>query len=629
MFCVWSIKILIDESYEVIYEFKNGAQSFENLFCFSFTKQLELLLSNLTELELNDLRLKLFNYYNSSAFERSIFNENERKKNVQFFRKLKKQICKKISSKDYHLYRNYFCVNLNFESIKEKFKFFNKFKPDYFLFERATYYYFKLDYSTYFASNNIHQLIVNFKQHPYSNCMKNYSKFECLNDCFKSGFRLSKYRYEGNESGLIYLNYKNNQSINQYEKDCFDNRCLKDDCKLTHFVPSNQKQTSTYNLEPSVSNLDFYIELIGLLLLFFNFSFYQLFLALIRSMKSKNEKLRIIFIALKLSILIVFLVLNFFLLRTFYNDYLFKMDNPTKKEISYKLLEPEKMKLSVCVDVHDGNLSSSKLFRTKGLSYHELELQSNGKFNQTIKDIYLTFQNRIIKVDYRLLPDVYFLLEEDLNVLRCFLVVVNPTVPRYQNLLLNTKLTIESFVVDNNSDYNPDYNFKYDLYLLTKNEAFTAKSFKFLQYFSFIKTIARKQIKQDNCVNYSESSSNCLDRFCMIERCLNRRMIGKNFSKIFEPIVIDKRQFTKNQWKKKIYFNKDKGNEIYLNKSRKICDKLYAKLDCERQSFEISVNESYYYSDSRYNEIDLYYNVKVSNLDFKFRTSSIFFSSKL
>ena len=40
-----------------------------------------------------------------------------------------------------------------------------------------------------------------------SNCSKNYSKLKCLNQCFKKN-RLSKYIYNGNESGIIHLSYE-------------------------------------------------------------------------------------------------------------------------------------------------------------------------------------------------------------------------------------------------------------------------------------------------------------------------------------------------------------------------------------------------------------------------------------
>ena len=149
-------------------------------------------------------------------------------------------------------------------------------------------------YNSKVSFRNVEQLLVINNE----NCTEDYSKLKCLNQCFKKKHQLSKYIYNGNESFIIHLDYKYNETIEKDENNCLKNECKENDCKVTHFISkdlSNRnltKSTSVFNAIFMISRLDFYIQFIGLVCFFGNICLYQLLTILFEFMKPTIKKIK-------------------------------------------------------------------------------------------------------------------------------------------------------------------------------------------------------------------------------------------------------------------------------------------------------------------------------------------------
>ena len=183
---------------------------------------------------------------------KKVFNETR-------FNKL---ILDPIESRSYLIFNDRFCF------IREKlnyadFEFISPFldNKNYFLFKKDTYDFYKLKKS----SDREDQLVVINKQYTHSNCIENYSKFGCMNRCFKRKYRLSKYFYKGDESGIIYLDYEYNQTIKSYEHECLI-VCSRDDCKITNFISKDRGNSTkkVFKATSLISRIDYLIQLVGL-----------------------------------------------------------------------------------------------------------------------------------------------------------------------------------------------------------------------------------------------------------------------------------------------------------------------------------------------------------------------------
>lgn len=471
-----------------------------------------------------------------------------------------------------------------------------------------------------FKSN---QLIVLNKEKPFSNCLntKNnqiYLKSICLNNCFKSKFKLTKYYYNSNETGTVYLGTGNNLSIAKNERKCFE-KCKEDNCKLTYFVNNinkpeeirNKTKTSFFRAYPLVPGVNYFIQFLGIILGCFNTSMYEICSKFNKQLINngfKIEKSKLNTIALLICLIPTLTLFSIFLSR-FTN----KLVHPVKNEVTGITLTLEPLKIVVCVPVNyillqDYSLEyyeDPDLFRN--LTFSELENKTTIGFNQTVKDIYLTFQNKPIKVNWFLNNTKVLFFQRAFS--RCFLVHVFPKEPKYQSLLAISKLTIE-FKHDN-----------YFLYLLTENESFHSKSYYYNPDLSF-SLVKKEQIRSkyngnQKCLNYEEIDSQCTNRQNCFEQCVNRYLI-ENYSKVSSFYVIDKNWFNTNQWTEitadTLDYHNIEDKQIFIeaetsckNESKFQFDQY---LDCHEIKFEnhLRTNLQTYLK----KQFDLYYNVITS-----------------
>lgn len=166
-------------------------------------------------------------------------------------------------------------------------------------FSMLTFAFFAIDWKTFnfvrmnLASDVIDQLAVFEREHPYSDCGKSNSRFRCLNECFKNKHRLSKYFYDSNETGRIHLDLPKNLSIEESEKNCFG-VCKRENCKLVKLISKpflkGKPKTEIFVAQPMLNEIDFWIQLIGLLGSFSGLSFRDLIFIAIEFITSKLRR---------------------------------------------------------------------------------------------------------------------------------------------------------------------------------------------------------------------------------------------------------------------------------------------------------------------------------------------------
>ena len=287
--CVWlcyfSISNLVKENSEIIYKSISQTEPTNYLACFNL-KAIDTL-TNKTTVDLQQLD-KIVSSYVSIYFSNYFNKLDESLKKLYDMKKFKEFVLNPIESKDYLILNHKFCFIRENKDGLFYFKFFLP-STEFYLFKNDTYDLFELK-SIY---ENINQLVVKNKENPYSNCTKNYSKFKCLNDCFKEKHQLSKYFYTANENETILLNYEYNQTIKDEEYKCFS-KCKRDDCKLVLFVSTDifESKLSIFEAYFFISRSEFWIQLFSLICLIENISFFQLLSKLFKFLKPKVKKIK-------------------------------------------------------------------------------------------------------------------------------------------------------------------------------------------------------------------------------------------------------------------------------------------------------------------------------------------------
>ena len=497
LFFILSLSTLIEDRYEVTYESKNKNESFGLLICISL-KEIEIY-SNRSEIDLNLLNIELYEYLNR-------LKSSIKKKFIKEYENL---VLKGIKRNNYLITRGQFC----FPTIKADNK--NKFVNfgNIFLYSRLfyinwdTYYMVEIEYDLIYHDI----LIVLNRPYPYSNCTENYSKFECLNKCFKEKNRLSKYWYGGDETdGIIKLNYdKNNQILKENEGECFK-ECKREDCKLVYILPIRKVglQPIQYfefiEASPLISSFDYWVQLIGLFVLFSNICFYQIYSQLISKInfKLKKEKHRRYMTMARYATLILVELgfLSLFIQKVV--DFKKQHYNLIRRVTTYRSIELNPFSIVFCVDmVNDRNEKLSII-----------EQETNTLFSDSFEGIYLDFENKRKRVNFTLSQKIFFFEGK-----RCFHLVPHLKEIRYQSLFTSSKLTIQF-----------RYWFHYDLYLIPNHQNFNSKSYLHDYTSNYIKKITKRS-KLENCVNYVEFNFNFRSRWDSVDRCIRKEYFKKNW----------------------------------------------------------------------------------------------------
>ena len=482
--CLYSISILIDESYEVIYGSVNvGVEPVAYLACFCLRK----LYPNQSEVLLERLQTDLYEHFE---------NYEKHWKRRRVMHKYEELVLKRILSKNYLIWADLVCLRLDKQL--EILSMFGYFEYETLMLAYNPNTYDKVHLKT--RRFKISQLIVINRAQPYSNCLEGYSRFRCLNDCFKKRKRLTKYFYDGKESGLVSLPADlEDERAEGGERICFS-QCSRENCKLIHFnvassISLTEHVEKKFKAVPLMSEFEFLFQLIGLLCLILGISFYQSFSALIKLFHLKTQRgetssLRRdkhFWLSLKL-IAVLFCFMVFVCLNAkMIIAYEHKKSNPIRKETTVNLLEPEPLRVVVCFDL------AKEAAYYRNTTALEIEKESNNRI-ENIDAIFMEFQNKQTKLDYTVQPLVAF---EGLG--RCFELAIAPAEPRYRSLLAISKLTIK---FKKFTPYAP-------LRLLADKEVFSTGSFKYTGFHSFFKNISRLTT---GCVDRKQAYPHCGSR---------------------------------------------------------------------------------------------------------------------
>lgn len=579
LFCAYSMHRLIEERNSVGYVLSNRPESFRYLACYPTRN-----LTNRTELSLDELnqdmlqsfeQMKQQIKYNQKGFERLVLNVTVSKQ----YRIFNDHVCFTVDHY-YHLWSFYSFGGPIRYIFEVTWKFFAFHSDDY---EFRTYEIVP-DHSTY-----VGLLIIYHKPHPYSKCRQGFSKYYCLNDCFKSGNRLSKYYYAANETGRIRLDYDNeSRSIVEHEINC-TRLCRWESCKINYFLPSfvYNQTTTVFVAKRVITTLDYYANLVGLLCLFTCSSLYQIAVKLLKFviLKAEKEKLKRFVRYVQLANPLVCALFCIALYTQMALIYRHNLNNPTRKETTATLFTPEIFHGLVCIRADE---IFGRSYKYANQTFAEFEKDTDLFFNQTVSEIYVNFQGRKHSVDWQLLPKTIFKYNQ-----RCFLVrVLSNQEPRSQSLLLASKLTFK-------------IRHPIRLYLQTEAEISPGDPY-FEKEYSFIKKI--KKIIQDEkrCVNY-KTKFNCRDRESCIGRCTNER-IFKQLKHFVYGSIIDKDELSEEQWAttKAFVRLRDEEYNVYINASEE-CRLKYTLESCHKVVFERGVFRPQ--ANNYTLELELYYEI--------------------
>lgn len=583
LFCVYYISILVDERIEVTYAVDNATNTqIDYLICMD----LKAIFANQTVIQLSRLKNDLCDYFNG-AFNQTHRNAGrfDRQYNYDLFNG---QVLERIEARKYLLFNELFCLYLkepgSFHFASGYFE-----EPTHFALDKDTLV-FHLFEKGFNPRYQVEQLVVLNKPQPYSSCKRHYSRFRCLNDCYKDGARLSRYFYDGNEtSGLVYLN-RSEEDVVEYEKAC-SRRCKPTDCKLLHFVP--QKYTpvtlaTAFKAYPMMSQFNFLLQLASLVCLIFGLCFNQLASDLIESVIlnfTKDNYFKRHLFLLKMIVLLVVLAYCTYLYVMMIADYQYRGRNPLKRESITSLLSPETVNLVICVRVESETSKDRPKHRTSryrppdteylmSKTLRELENETNAALNNSLDAIFLELQSKRIQVDWSLQSRVFF---SAIDYSRCFQIKIIPKEVKYQRLLSITKLVVK-------------FKQKWccSLFLLADHENFNSRSFYVFRYDNFVKKVVkrsryRREDGREHCVEYARTNSNCTSRYDCFDRCLIRRYLDAYSDRIpmYGRSIIDKRHFTKKEWNS-TYLNE----RIENNSVKKQCEKEFELDDCNAVVYE-------------------------------------------
>ena len=471
LFAIHCLSYLFEERYEVFYANSKKDEKFEYLICLDLRK----FYKNRSEISLSEMNIGIFQFF------KSLENSKE---------KIKKElILNQIKNRNFYVYKGLYCLNtknlLDLEIIYQVFHL-KSVHVKCFIFKKENYVFLNLK-SNVILNLKIDQLVVYNKEYPYSNCLKDYSQFNCLNNCFKSKYKLADYFYEGNEATdlIIILHYKVNKSINDNEIKCFK-KCKFQNCKLTKFIElfnNAENKTVIFEAYPLITDFDFFIQLFGFLALFFGNSIYQIISKFTKNIK--NEKNLITSKGILIAInLIYFLFMSIKLILIFKS----KLDNPFVKGTTVRLLEPDPVISLVFCEPLSKITTKGERNRNKGKTWElqtlkELENDSMGRFEKLIKEIYMETNKKKRFVEWAYLKSKILFLDRQ----GCYQVNFYLNEFKYHNLLAHSKLVIKSRVSFQTHSLN--------LYILPRNEEFDSKTFQYTERHSFFKRVNKYKKK--------------------------------------------------------------------------------------------------------------------------------------
>ena len=594
MFCIYSLNTFVQESYHVAYTpLLDHDEQIHRLEC----RRLGDLLANQTTYSMSQLKVDLVRHFE----DRKWYHGSK-----EIFEKGRQNVLNRTKSADFLILNEMICFILRNREDRSAMNWFLGDLPRLlFGFRKDPFDWAMMNY----RQDRFVQIILLKKQRPYSNCVPSYCRFSCLNQCYKSGFRLSKYYYEGNETGLIHLNQPMNRSVEQHEKNC-QSKCKRHDCKLVYLFLSSRgysDRTIMYKSRRVLEAFNYWTQLAGLACSFTSISFYPLLSSLstfaimrmVRRIKLRGP----LILTSKLIILLLSVLCCAYLYWRIILDYNEKVDNPVRKQTFTNLPKPEIIRLAVCTPVWYifANYSGSSRGHP---DYHnmtllQLEKATDGALDNSIDGVYFDEQSKPIPMKWMISSKVLFTNYNRLS--RCFLLTIDPAYSKYQPMQPVSKLKIR-FKSSPRRHY---------LFLLPEKHLNWQVALPL--YRNYREKVLKKNITKRSkrkCVDYEASYANCTNWLGCVEKCVHREFIRRHRNIIIGPrydrlFMVDRDYFSELEWSRSLPVKSEKNYEDLLSDCRKL-------IPNEPPCMETEFNEASMKLDEFTVEINLEYEVTVN-----------------
>ena len=577
LFFEYNIEILFEEKYGLSYSYAEKNMNFDYSACVPLNKmKFSKPLLVQPRIDLEQLRTEVF-------------------ESVSKFREeLRPELMYAIETKQFYLLNYHFCFifrnSMNtIIQIEEYLYHETDAEVKLFIFQEYRYQFF----SDGLASLKIEQHVIRNLEYPYSNCQKYdqitgrlYSKFNCSNNCLNNKMRSLKYFHSSNETGLVHLD----ELKDDEEEECFQKECRRDDCELFFKIPSfgyTIKVVRVLAANRLMTELEFFIQFMGLVSLFFNFSIFQILVYLVKfwSKKLKKEfyelRVRKNLFKIRIALFVICMIPISIIYCEVIKNYIHQMNNPLEREIFYFNYESQPFSIYFCrvvdflekyenyIDGLDGfNMNDDDDTKHSEMTFKEMEEATNDLFNKTFKSIYLTYEgkNQGVRWEYRPKKVLFYYIPLTGTLSRCFHIVVYPKEAKYQDLIRVSRITLE---------------FKKISYVFLEpgQNDLTTKSKPYLSSYSLLQRILERNGGKTPCTNYEINIHNCSNQYNCIGMCITKQ-IAKLYSAIADDVVIDKDHLSEKQYDG-VYFNKISNKTI-----NEECKTKYSIPDCVYTYFE-------------------------------------------
>ena len=604
IFCLYNLKEVAKERYQ--FKILAGDQNPDSM-NFLICQKLTNFQLNRTKIRLEELRDEMIDYFNRSKYPPVLGKD---------FTPNKNSVLNHLGTGQYLISNGLLCIILK-NQVEGLFMNPILSSPVYFfVFENST-----LDFAPMASSSTSYdQVIVQKRGPPYSNCSESNGRVLCLNECFKKKFRLSRYLYEGNETGIIHLSSSTNRTIEESEMSCFE-KCWRENCKIVQLIPFTEDRDSRITwlkAHPKLSGFDFWVQFIGLVCSFANISLNQLTSLVVQYAisKVKRRRVRIGLFCLKWAILFLSLACCGYFYTTMFLEYKASERTPPRKEITRNHIKQKTVRLAFCVDIKSYLIHGYLKVEEDGDNFDinhlkktmlEIEKVTIGSLDDYLKGIYLNYQGRLFRVNYTPEPKVLFkkfvhFFGNNEFISRCFILPIHPG---YQLMPSSPKLTIKLGV--------PIF-YPLKLYVLAENENLNEGTFEFPSEKAFKKRVVRR-LEGRGCIKSREQYKHCTSRRHCVEICINRGALDE-FKKIpIEGVVVDKDQFSLKEWSKTYPIEiSDKSPYVHRSIHKNISEECEKKFEDEHPCNEVKFKETVQIllTDYYTMEIDLFLDVELS-----------------
>ena len=557
VFCLYCLYTLVEESYEVLYEKGHVTGPLQFLACVELSR----VCPNKTEINLEELGNELYDHFNSSEDYRF-------KRRSSAFRREFELTLNRTKFGGYLVFNRRVCLISNDQNeLKNIGKILSS--EAFFAIQIDTFDFVGME-SSY---HQIDQLIVRKKGRPYSDCDETNSRFRCLNECFRRGFRLARYFYQANETGRILLDYNDkNRTIQESESTCFG-ECKRENCELVKLISVwKSKGPQTFEAQPVLSTFDFCVQLFGRIFLFVGLFFDQLasiatkITRKLTGSRTRRRKVKVVLFYLNLVIIILSLAYSGYLCAPLVHDYNVEATDQPEREMTRNLIQPKTVYLAICV--HVGKYFDYQ-YQEKTVS--ELERATNGALNDVLEGIYVSDGGSSFRTDYQVHSKILFK-----NGARCFSLSIHPN---YQTIPSRPKLIVRI----KNQTYP-------SLYVLSEEENLNSNSFWYYD-FAFQQRITKRLKSRGRCVDYKAKYGNCTGRQNCLERCIARKFLGRyNKTTWYYGQVIDRDWFSSMEWNTSKLMEILYGDQrIYLDVRRECEVEVPDEKACDETTFEATV----------------------------------------